>query len=562
MLSISLPPEIYCIIFRLATNADEALDTSFDAVQGENRDILLPRLRDSIRFKATLSMVSKEFHWIMETLLYEVILITQFVSVPVLLKHLRSNLHGSSRPKGHACRRLDIHLGTWGDGGYVDEAWYEGGHTFWGLIPACPRLEILIARVNYRKPGDAYLGPPHLTHNALWKTISTYCAGTLRRLELFGFSIRLDRIELMLRYMSNLEVCDISHCADFDARYLPQDYLERTEDLKPQFFDEEEPEIRKLSVSVPYKREGTFIICCRRIPSYTEVTQSRHIVNYQEPCHSFPQCYLDEFEEAERNATWPPLTGDGPPYLLPKIHTLHFSLVTYRFFHFTMPSLKSLHIECLDWNGEVLDWGGDLLFSITNPPVTYLAYGGLIPTSANHDTTVVEDGLIFLEHPFTKKVFTAKVQPYPQPDRNETLFGRFPNSLTHLRIAYLHLPLIKVLHFFPNIISLTWEGPWLQDDFEIPAGVTNVSLRFVTIDAEGQVPAYGTTELLVEQLLNAARDAFLVSLKDVKVLVDEDSDFVLEELSAEGEDLGINVTSMTPVRQKQLRNHEHYESYE
>ncbi|KAG6820687.1 hypothetical protein H0H93_013205 [Arthromyces matolae] len=547
---LHLPPEVYCVIFRLATNVDEALDTSFDTVQEENRDVLLPRIRDSIRFKATLSVVSKEFRWIMDTILYEIILITRFPFVPILLDRLRSNLYGSSRPKGHACRRLDIHLGTWGDAGYVDETWYEGGHTFWGLIPACPRLEILTARINYRKPGDKYLGPPHLTHNALWKTISTYCASTLRRLELFGFTIRLDRIELMLRYMSNLEVCDISHCASFEVRDLPERYIRRQKELKPQIFDEEEPGIRRLKVELPSQK-----VCCRSMLRHSEVIQSRHDLKYKERCNSFSQSHLDEFEEAELNATWPPPTGDGPPYLLPKLHTLRFSLFTDRFFLFTFPSLKYLHIDFLASDAYMTFEPYVLLFHI-NPTATYIAYGGLIPVSSKSDLKVgkVHDNHIVLKHPSKTKtrMFKMKVKYYPQPESNGTLFGSFPDSLTHLRVAHLYLPLSKVLHFFPNLTNLTWCDPWHHEAYEVPAGA-NIALRLVNMETPACIMDPTSMEEVLQQLLDSVKNARLLCLKEVKIHIGTDYHPLFQEFSARGESLGIRVTTV-PARPRGLEN--------
>ncbi|KAG6860053.1 hypothetical protein C0995_016442 [Termitomyces sp. Mi166 len=166
----------------------------------------------------------------MEVDLYEIVMIFRFDYVPVLLERLKSTPPGFRIPRGHRCRRLDFYLGVRESQPYEDDAWYEGGHTLWGLVCACPNLEILMARVVPTWDGSVY---SHLTHKSLWKIIATYCSKNLRRLELHGLQIRMDRVEMMLRYFSKLEACCIIHATCFD----PDNNV----------YDDEEPKEREIT---------------------------------------------------------------------------------------------------------------------------------------------------------------------------------------------------------------------------------------------------------------------------------------------------------------------------
>ncbi|KAG6848018.1 hypothetical protein H0H93_004160 [Arthromyces matolae] len=271
----------------------------------------------------------------MEIYLFEIIKISRFEQVPVLLRCLRTVPSKSTISRGYRCQRLDIYLGS-EDIFYNDEVWYEGGHMFWGLIPACPNLKILIARVIGAPTTPLVV--PHLTHIALWKTIATHYSHTLRRLELYGFSIRMDRVEMMLRYLSNLEACRIAHVKPFDP-------LENV-------YDEEEPKEREIPLR--------FRLICL-VDSWDETEVLRW----------FDSDIAAEFQESRAKACWPQFNSSSP-YTLPKLHTLHLhNLYMERIGTFSFPRLQHLDITCSKEYDNL-----DLLNGISPPTLTHLMFGG------------------------------------------------------------------------------------------------------------------------------------------------------------------------------------------
>ncbi|KAG6825380.1 hypothetical protein H0H92_003918, partial [Tricholoma furcatifolium] len=393
-----LPTELYSWIFRLATYVPEAFDTSYIHMRHEDRDAVVASIQDSMSTKIALCLASRYFHAIAEPYLYEIVMIFRFEYVPKILRCLRSISPYSAQPRGHFCRRLDFYLGAPNGPGYLDEAWYEGGHTLWGLIPTCPYLEILLARVIYQKPGSVRKGFPHLTHSVLWKTISRIYAGTLRRLELYGFSLRMDRVELMLR-------------GDHEGR-----------DWKRDTYDEEQTSMTR------YTRGGGAIVLSSDLP--------------RDPCLWFDDQILNEFEEAKLDNSWPPFTGH-PPYMLPKLHTLHLASFDERFFEFSFPSLRSLTAKDI--------FSFDVLFHIHSGARYYTGPGyeicGYSPENSD-DEWYTSDEPVINDSDFIY---------YPDPEPHCTIFGAFPPTITHLSIANVGITLANVLYFFPNLTHLTWE---------------------------------------------------------------------------------------------------------
>ncbi|KAG6902615.1 hypothetical protein C0995_014221 [Termitomyces sp. Mi166 len=336
----TVPLEILCNILREATFVSEALDTS--SIYFENRATIVQLICESMKTKNSLSLVSKTFHYAMENYLYEIVMIFRFDYVPVLLQRLRSIPAGYQSPRGHLCKRLDLYLGI-GTVPYGDEAWYEGGHTLWGLIPACPNLEILMARVvcSAATPHPtATWNCPHLTHKALWMTIAACCAKTIRRLELYGFRIRIDRVEVMLRYLSKLEACTIVHAVQFNP----------SEDV----YDDEEPKM----YIIPGGR-------CRASMFLADDW------DYTTPSGWFDTSTVSEFKAAKENSTWPPFVA-STPYILPCLHTLRLSrLDLKRMNQFDFPRLRHLNMPC-SLNGGNLSrsWG------FIPDSVTHLTYAG------------------------------------------------------------------------------------------------------------------------------------------------------------------------------------------
>ncbi|KAH0584585.1 hypothetical protein J132_07755 [Termitomyces sp. J132] len=314
-MAFRIPTEIISCILREATVIPEALDTS-PSIFFEDRDAVIELVCDSMTTKASLSLVSKAFHNIMEIYLYEIVMVFRFENVPMLLSRLRTTPPGLHIPRGHRCRRLDLYLGI-GDILYDDEAWYEGGHTLWGLIPACPNLEILMARVVCSMARSDH---HHLTHKALWITIAGCCAQTIRRLELYGFRIRTDRVEMMLRYLTKLEACRIIGVRKFDP----------SQDT----YDDEEPKEYFLRLGDRSMR-------------------LKDCWDYSKMSGWFDASTVKEFEAAKKNSQWPPFVAPAS-YTLPCLHTLRIDTLDLKRFHqLSFPNLRHLDMTCLP--GDTLD---------------------------------------------------------------------------------------------------------------------------------------------------------------------------------------------------------------
>jgi hypothetical protein len=85
--------------------------------------------------------------------LYEIIVIFRFDFIPHIVGLLQSQASDHwrrNKPRGLHCRLLEIHLGTRAVD-YRDEAWYEGGHVLWGLIPACPNVIVLLSCLAWQR---------------------------------------------------------------------------------------------------------------------------------------------------------------------------------------------------------------------------------------------------------------------------------------------------------------------------------------------------------------------------------------------------------------------------
>lgn len=352
-----LPTEIYSAVIREVTWVPEAFDTSPPVID-ESREAVVDLLHESMLAKTTLRLVSKAFYDLTEEFLYETVMIFRFDFMPIILELLQSTAPGRRRPRGYRCRRLEFYLGT-GNVDYLDTAWNEGGHTLWGLIPACPFLEILLCRVVCRDTWtpamNNYPEYPHLTHNALWKTMARYCAGTLRRLELYGFHIRMDRVEMMLRYFSKLEVCRIVHAVAFiEGAFRDDDGCYRDlDDLPCRYiqFDDEEPPYR----SIEFGCRGVNLFDKDEIPS-----------------ECFDSKAYSEFDEAKRNASWPPFSGNAP-YILPSLHTLLLDNFNDGITQFLFPALQQLGAYSPLVDGRQLFAHTHAIFP---PSVTHLIYEG------------------------------------------------------------------------------------------------------------------------------------------------------------------------------------------
>ncbi|KAG6849706.1 hypothetical protein H0H93_006089 [Arthromyces matolae] len=464
-MSLTLPVGIYLYIFRLAVCVPDAYDTSFDAVEKEVHETALDPILDAVATKTSLYLVSKSFSCLMEEILYGCICIFRVERIPALLDHLRRTPMGYNKPRGHLCRRLGLYLGVTCESSYLDESWYEGGHTFWGLIPACPRLEILIAHVLQKAvPWNMPVHFPHLTHNALWKTISTYCSRTLRRLELFGFSIRMDRVEIMLQCLTGLEVCRIVHCRPFS--HFDFDHLNPFWSWNPHTYDDEEPTYRKHAQSIPGPERCTHQLVVA-VQSRDDRTKSG----------LFKDEIVSEFDDALKNAQWP-LHSDK--VFLPHLHTLFLDNFTERFFDFNLPNLRKLVIEYV--------LRPDIIFNTTS--TTTYGYGR------------------------PNFFWRLKTKTFPKPQGNHTIFGGFPETITHLDIPYHILTLERILFYFPQLTHLTWSD-FIQFPMDVPPYMAkNTTLKCITINSHNN---YGSIQNLLNSILDALRMKKVLALAEVSI---------------------------------------------
>lgn len=190
---IALPTELLRDIIRHATHAPQLFDTSYEATRQEDRLETSKMMYKSLATKRALSLTCKRFYYMIDEFLYEFIILRSYNSIPSLLERLNHRSPTARCRPGVYVRRLDIDLQI-NDGIQGHEA-AMGMYSFWGLMPACPHLAIIIANIVEWRP----LGEPVFRRSlwlspreALLMTIATCCAQTLRRLELMGNIVPVD----------------------------------------------------------------------------------------------------------------------------------------------------------------------------------------------------------------------------------------------------------------------------------------------------------------------------------------------------------------------------------
>ncbi|KAG6836183.1 hypothetical protein H0H93_010553 [Arthromyces matolae] len=429
----------------------------------------------------------------MENLLYEIIVITHFETIPRVLNLLREVLPGRQQGRGHACRRLDIHISIRLDqkSEYLDEAWDVGRNTLWGLIAACPNLQVLTARTTYTHPNRRnFFLLPHIGHNALCKEISTHCARTLRRLELSGFDIPMDRIEMMLRYLSQLEAFSISDCRPFNnirnkyrRKYFNIDFDE------PREYDENEEE-QIFGINSEYTRKSK---------SYGKFRKKSRLVKSTQV---FSDRMIKDLYGARDHAQWPPFEG-SPPYQVPKLHTLHVDKLTDRIFELDLPCLRFFSID------EVLH--PHIMFNTTLVPDVQNSSASTSTLSSLENS---ERPSKYDLHP--KYRHLANGPYYTNPIPHSTPFGIFPSTITHLTIAY-PMNFARILYFFPNITDLTLyiERAFDSTD-ETPHWKPHRNLQHIIIrNKDWGVLSPVDTKQIIQQVVRAVSNGWLLSLIDL-----------------------------------------------
>ncbi|KZO94522.1 hypothetical protein CALVIDRAFT_538977 [Calocera viscosa TUFC12733] len=216
----TLPVELVDYIIRLATDVPVAFDTRSESVLDEDRVETRSLIIESIKTKSSLSIVSKLFHVLVDEYLYEILLLTEFPGCKPLYRFaafLKIEQPGSVRSRGERIRRLELHFHI------KSKVWTTAWDSLWGLIPACPNLELLVFQpqrlYNYRgyHVHDHDHGGVCLdSAGSPWKfncsekfarNISRHSGGQLRRLEIGGsIGFSLSCLQPMLACMRRLEV--------------------------------------------------------------------------------------------------------------------------------------------------------------------------------------------------------------------------------------------------------------------------------------------------------------------------------------------------------------------
>jgi hypothetical protein len=159
-------------------------------------------------------------------------------------------------------------------------------------------------------------------------------------MELFGFRIRMDRVEMMLRYCTMLEVCHLVHVLPYSDE----------EDI----YDSEEPTSVEISCV-----KGTYTV--------SDKTKGR-------PSRLFDASARREFKKAKTNASWPTSSLE-PPYVLPSLHSFHIDMFNSRISQLNMPTLRHLGL----YGKGLKEKEEDILSSTCSSfpgTLTHLSFGG------------------------------------------------------------------------------------------------------------------------------------------------------------------------------------------
>lgn len=167
-----VPDEIFVLVARAATETD-ALDTAIGCTNPSMRASVLLQLLDVNEAKRALCLVSRAARTLCTPFMYEVVSIYDPRRIGQTLDSLRQH--------GRWCRRLDVDIVC------NSSTWPHGAASLWGLIHACPRLEILnISLIRFSGLLPPPLGSRFCCPLSLLIQIADLYGGKLRRLELGG----------------------------------------------------------------------------------------------------------------------------------------------------------------------------------------------------------------------------------------------------------------------------------------------------------------------------------------------------------------------------------------
>lgn len=179
----ALPMEIVRLIMREATKTHNAFDTSLDAVVCSSRGVCLHEqwLGDSFKTKLALSLVSHEFHAIVEEYLFECIRMTRDRDVIQLSTLIPApSCPNPSILRGQWCRKINYYPCRG-----QSERVLTGTESFQKLskiLASCPNLEILLMDIptsfshNFQLP-DTFWGDLVNNHR---KTLRSLALSTVK----------------------------------------------------------------------------------------------------------------------------------------------------------------------------------------------------------------------------------------------------------------------------------------------------------------------------------------------------------------------------------------------
>jgi hypothetical protein len=228
---MKLPLEIVHLVIREATCVPAAFDTSFNASISEDVEAIADAIRESMKTKLALCLVSRSFHDMAIEFLYEIITLHQLtVDHPLV-----TLLHHKSKPetphRGWWCRRLQITLGEAGADKYEGSGNGRRIAIYYGYWSMPVRDSLFFSALCIAVHADVHFMPIRfLIPRALFQSIASNCSQTLKRMEIHGnTTIRLDRVELLLKACTALEVFRIEHLEPYQPEWNVYDSIDESD---------------------------------------------------------------------------------------------------------------------------------------------------------------------------------------------------------------------------------------------------------------------------------------------------------------------------------------------
>src|ERR1700679_3278200 len=109
--AMNLPLEIVRLVIGEATRVPAAFDTSFKASISEHVETVADAIRESMKTKLALCLVSKSFHDMLIEFLYEINTLRQLQYANPLVDLLRRKTKPCKQYCGWWCHRLEITIG-------------------------------------------------------------------------------------------------------------------------------------------------------------------------------------------------------------------------------------------------------------------------------------------------------------------------------------------------------------------------------------------------------------------------------------------------------------------